>query len=48
MGNTGNFSSSNDFGNVSSYLNRAATTAAKDEVMEGVQSQIDQAMGSNR
>ena len=47
MGNTGNFSSSNDFGNVSSYLNQAATTAAKDEVMEGVQAQIDQAMGSN-
>ena len=47
MGNTGNFSSSNDFGNVSSYLNRAATTAAKDEVMEGVQAQIDKAMGNN-
>ena len=48
MGNTGKFSSSNDFGNVSSYLNKSAATAAKDEVMEGVQAQIDQAMSSKK
>ena len=48
MGNTGKFSSSNDFGNVFSYLNKSAATAAKDEVMEGVQAQIDQAMSREK
>ena len=48
MGNTGKFSSSNDFGNVSNYLNQSAATAARDEVMNEVNSQISQAMTGDK
>ena len=48
MGNTGKFSSSNDFGNVSNFLNQSAATAAKDEVMNEVNSQISQAMTGDK
>jgi hypothetical protein len=48
MGNTGNFSSSNDFGNVSNFLNQSAATAAKDEVMNQVNSRISQAMTGDK
>ena len=48
MGNTGKFSSSNDFGNVSNYLNQSAATAARDEVMNEVNSQISQAVTGDK
>jgi hypothetical protein len=48
MGNTGSFSSANDYGNVTSYLNKAAATSAKDEIMNAVDDQISQAMTSSK
>ena len=48
MGNTGNFSSANDYGNVTSYLANAQAKSAKDEVMSDVNSQISQAMSRDK
>ena len=48
MGNTGNFSSANDYGNVTNYLANAQAKSAKDEIMQGVQDQIDQAMSGSK
>ena len=48
MGNTGNFSSANDYGNVTNYLANSQAKSAKDEIMQGVQDQIDQAMSSSK
>ncbi len=44
LGNSGNFSSANDYSNVSSYLNKSAAASAKDEIMNEVNNQISQAM----
>ena len=48
MGNTGNFSSANDYGNVTSYLANAQAKSAKDEIMNEVNSQISQAMSRDK
>ena len=48
MGNTGNFSSANDYGNVTSYLAKEQAKSAKDEVMADVNSQISQAMSRDK
>ena len=48
MGNTGKFSSANDYGNVSSYLAKAQAKSAKDEIMDEVTSQISQAMSGKK
>ena len=44
LGNSGNFSSANDYSNVSGYLNKSAAASAEDEIMNRVNSQISQAM----
>ena len=48
MGNTGNFSSANDYGNVTNYLANAQAKSAQDEVMSQVQGQISQAMSGSK
>ena len=48
LGNSGNFSSANDYSNVSSYLNKSAAASAKDEIMNEVNSQISQAMSREK
>ena len=48
MGNTGNFSSANDYGNVTSYLANAQAKSAKDEIMSDVNSQISQAISRDK
>ena len=48
MGNTGNFSSANDYGNVTNYLANAQAKSAKDEIMSDVNSQISQAMSRDK
>ena len=44
LGNSGNFSSANDYSNVSGYLNKSAAASAEDAIMNKVNSQISQAM----
>lgn len=48
MGNTGNFSSANDYGNVTNHLVKAQAKSAKDQIMQGVQDQIEQAMSGDK
>ena len=48
MGNGGKFSSANDYGGVTNYLVNAQAKSSKNEIMQGVQNQIDQAISRKK